>query len=314
MDISTRHARAHILALPQTADSIPVVYASTLSCGKDQPLPIANLTSARIHYRLLGDVGPWVVIMVGGRHPVDIALPMAKTLARQGFRVVLYDRRNCGCSSLNFKDLRPEEDAWVEDLLHLLDHLAIEKPVLIGQSRSARVAISFAFAFPERAAGLGLWGIGGGPLAVRILTRNYYGRYLEACAKGGMAEVIKLPPFSQMVEKLPQREARLLSVKPAVFQRAMTNWRTHFKANAHHEMIGFSDDTLRTIKCPTQIVPLYDRLHPIGVAQHAHALIENSAFCDVRHGAEGATLEPEEQLKKDQRRAAGIFGTFFKSL
>ena len=275
---------------------------------KDLLLPVAVLPSAHIHYRIFGDTGPWIVVMSGGRKPIDVVLQFAKTFAQQGFRVVLYERRNCGRSSMNFKDLRKEEDIWVEDLCHLLDHLDIEQVYLMGKSRTWRVALGFALAYPARTLALGFWGVGGGAKAVRHLNRTYYGKYIAACADGGMAEVIKLDQFKQMIALRPKRAARLLALNPVVFTRAMVQWQRHFQATAHNVVMGAEDDDLRAITCPTMIVPLYDGLHPTEIAVQVHEMIADSDFCDFR--ADPDKVWPDARVEEI---AAKLFIGFFKS-
>ena len=65
------------------------------------------------------------------------------------FHVIRYDMRGFGRSSTP-----TEEFAHVDDLVALLDHLGIERPVLIGASQGGRVAIEFALLHPGRTAAL----------------------------------------------------------------------------------------------------------------------------------------------------------------
>lgn len=74
------------------------------------------------------------------------------------WRVVAYDRRGYGRST------KPDTSySNVEDLKRVLDHLRIDRAVLVGASAGGRVAMEFAVLYPERVAGLVLVGavIGG---------------------------------------------------------------------------------------------------------------------------------------------------------
>jgi pimeloyl-ACP methyl ester carboxylesterase len=104
--------------------------------------------------------------MSGGRHPIAEVELLATAMSHHGCRVFLHDRRNCGHSSIHFDFDEPEEDVWVDDLHELLDGLRIERAFIVGNSRTARVALRFALRYPDRTAGLGLWGISGGASAV----------------------------------------------------------------------------------------------------------------------------------------------------
>lgn len=70
-------------------------------------------------------------------------------------RVVRYDARGSGRSS---QPLAPF--SFVDDLVAVLDHLGIERAVLVGQSLGGMVAVDAALAHPERVGGLVLVGAG----------------------------------------------------------------------------------------------------------------------------------------------------------
>lgn len=69
------------------------------------------------------------------------------------FRVVRYDRRGHGRS-----DVPTAPHSPVEDLRALLDHLDVERAVLVGSSAGGRLALDFAVRFPDRASALVLVG------------------------------------------------------------------------------------------------------------------------------------------------------------
>jgi pimeloyl-ACP methyl ester carboxylesterase len=104
-----------------------------------------------IYYQSHGE-GPAVVLAhgIGGNHAIwfkQIA-PMAKTN-----RVIVFDHRGFGLS----RDLDGRgRDAFVEDLIALLDHLGVEKAALVGQSMGAGTCIGLALAAPERVAALAI--------------------------------------------------------------------------------------------------------------------------------------------------------------
>ncbi len=110
----------------------------------------ANDISMR--YELTGEAGPPCVLiheMGGTLETWDRVVP----LIQQGRRVLRYDLRNCGGS-----ETRGEIgsfDVLVEDLSALLDAVAPDQPVVLaGCAIGAAVALRFAAAHPERAAGL----------------------------------------------------------------------------------------------------------------------------------------------------------------
>ncbi len=243
-------------------------------------MPTARANGADIHYEILGDAGPWVVVMSGGRHPIAEVELLATAMSHHGCRVLLHDRRNCGHSSIHFDFDEPEEDVWVDDLHELLDGLGIERAFIVGRSRTARVALRFALRYPGRTAGLGLWGISGGPLAVRFLDDYYYGKYLRACEQGGMEAVCALDHFAGLAAVRPENRTALLAMNPQHFLEVMRRWRVQFLKHAQAPVMGFDDDDLRRVHVPTAIVPWYDRMHPITSAIHANKMIPGSRLFD----------------------------------
>jgi pimeloyl-ACP methyl ester carboxylesterase len=240
----------------------------------------ARANGADIHYEILGDAGPWVVVMSGGRHPIAEVEPLATAMSHHGCRVLLHDRRNCGHSSIHFDFDEPEEDVWVDDLHELLDGLGIERAFIVGRSRTARVALRFALRYPGRTAGLGLWGISGGPLAVRFLDDYYYGKYLRACEQAGMEAVCALDHFAGLAAVRPENRTALLAMNPQHFLEVTGRWRAQFLKHAQATVMGFDDDELRRVHVPTAIVPKYDWMHPITSATHANKMIPGSRLFD----------------------------------
>ncbi|MEU0758069.1 alpha/beta hydrolase [Streptomyces microflavus] len=72
---------------------------------------------------------------------------------QSGFRVVAYDCRGFGRSSLPTSSYSP-----ADDLGSVLDHLGIAEAHLVGLSMGGRIAINFAIAHPERVSSLCLMG------------------------------------------------------------------------------------------------------------------------------------------------------------
>lgn len=104
-----------------------------------------------IYYQSHG-TGPVVVLAhgIGGNHAVWFRQiePIAKTN-----RVIVFDHRGFGHS----RDLDGRgRDAFVEDLIALLDHLGVDKAALVGQSMGAGTCIGLAHATPERVAALAI--------------------------------------------------------------------------------------------------------------------------------------------------------------
>src|SRR5256885_14059299 len=106
---------------------------------------------ATINYDATGR-GPTVVFIHGWSHNISVwddQVPAFKTR----YQVVRYDSRGFGRST-GFAD----ESAEPHDLLVLLEALHVKRAFIVGHSRGGSVALRFASAFPNRVAGLVLYG------------------------------------------------------------------------------------------------------------------------------------------------------------
>lgn len=78
--------------------------------------------------------------------------PNAALLERlaHGRRLVTFDRRGCGISDHLPVGAPPTWEAWLEDLLAVLDHLDIPEAALLAERDAAAAAVLFAGSHPER--------------------------------------------------------------------------------------------------------------------------------------------------------------------
>src|SRR4051812_43571302 len=101
----------------------------------------------RLHYQQVGE-GPDVVMVHGiTGHLAIWHLRTAPALA-DDFRITTYDLRGHGYSDAPPSGYSP--DAMATDLIELLDALEIERPVIVGHSYGADIALYHAARHPER--------------------------------------------------------------------------------------------------------------------------------------------------------------------
>jgi pimeloyl-ACP methyl ester carboxylesterase len=111
-------------------------------------MPKAMLRSGvRIHYQRIG-AGPEVVMVHGITGNLAVwHLNIVPVLSEQ-FDLLTYDLRGHGYSDTPPTGYSP--DAMAVDLLDLLDTLEIERPVIVGHSYGADIALYFAARWPDR--------------------------------------------------------------------------------------------------------------------------------------------------------------------
>src|SRR5579885_3663849 len=237
-------------------------------------MPIASLRGVDINYEVIGGRGPWVALQPGGRRALAGVKPLGEKIAEAGCRVLVYDRRNCGASSVAFEG-QSENEVWVEDLHELLTRLDATPAFIGGSSSGCRLALRFALR------GLLLWRVTGGRYAAERLAQNYYGQFIELARRGGMAAVCDSEHFREVVAANPANRARLLGLDPTAFAAQMERWRQSFNDGADHAVIGLSPDELRSLTLPACVVPGNDRVHLRSAGQAAHRLMPNAEYHEV---------------------------------
>ncbi|MFZ0660538.1 MAG: alpha/beta hydrolase [Candidatus Binataceae bacterium] len=116
---------------------------------------IASINGISIAYRDRGS-GAAVVFVHG--HPFDQSMwdPQLAALSWK-YRTITLDLRGYGKSEVPNVNATTVE-TMAADIKSLLDHLGIQKTVVVGLSMGGQVAMAFADLFPERLAGLVLAG------------------------------------------------------------------------------------------------------------------------------------------------------------
>ena len=122
----------------------------------------ATIDGVRIHYRVAGsdDASQTIVLLHGFGASTYTWREVTAPLARAGYRVVSFDRPAFGLSERPVADsFEPSEspysmDANVAQTLGLLDHLGIDRAIVVGHSAGGAVAAMFAAAHPERVSAL----------------------------------------------------------------------------------------------------------------------------------------------------------------
>src|SRR5258708_18503461 len=218
-------------------------------------MPVENIRGVNIVYEIVGDRGPWVVLITGGRRAHDEFVPLAKKIAAGGFRVLLHDRRNTGASDIRIDGTAAEEEIWTDDLHELLSrHGAL--PVFVGGSSSgARTSILFALGHPSAVRGFVLSRVTAGALAAGRLPEQYYGQYIRAAQLGGMAAICDTEQYRERIAANPKNRDVLMAMDPKRYVAVMEHWHELFLAAANYTIMAVTTDHLRSIKPPPIVIP-----------------------------------------------------------
>jgi pimeloyl-ACP methyl ester carboxylesterase len=243
-------------------------------------MPVTHLRGIDINYEILGDRGPFVALQPGGRRAGASLRSLAGRIAQAGFRVLIYDRRNCGASGIAVTG-ESENEEWAEDLHELLKRVDAAPAYIGGSSSGCRLALILALRHPEAVRGLLLWRVTGGAHAATHLANQYYTSHIEAAKAGGMAVVCQLDHWKEVIAANPKARDALMAMSPADFISRMERWRDSFNAGAEHPVIGLTPAELRSLTMPTCICPGKDPVHPPPAGEACHGLMPNAEYHEV---------------------------------
>lgn len=111
-----------------------------------------DLNGVEVHVKTSGAGEPVFVLLHGFGASLYSWNAVMPSIAENG-RVIAYDRTGFGLTErpLNWEGVNPYSgEAQLELLLALLDHYAVEKAILVGNSAGGTVAMQFSLAYPER--------------------------------------------------------------------------------------------------------------------------------------------------------------------
>jgi pimeloyl-ACP methyl ester carboxylesterase len=229
--------------------------------AKGVAMPVAQVRGVNIFYQVIGDRGPWVALITGGRRGHDEFVPLATKLAKAGYRVVLHDRRNTGRSDVLIQGDVAEETLWLDDLHELLKQLNALPSFIGGSSAGARTAMRYYVRFRNDVRGLLLMRVTGGAFAAGRLPENYYGMYITAAQQGGMAAVCATEQYQERIAANAATRDRLMAMDPKDYIKVMSNWMDQFIASTKTEVFGMTDADLASIAVPTVVIPGNDQTH-----------------------------------------------------
>lgn len=275
-------------------------------------MPTAKIRGVEINYRIIGSKGPWIALSPGGRRAMAAVDGLAHIMADAGYRVMIFDRRNCGASEVSIDPSESEYVLWADDLHELLkQHNAL--PAIIGGSSSGcRLSITFALRHPEAVRALLLWRVTGGAFAVNRLAIQYYTQYIDAAKAGGMKAVCETEHFAERIAERPANRDILMKMDPKAFIAAMESWRAMFVKGADMPVIGASEKDLGSIKVPTVVVPGNDKTHGNATGRNAQRLIPNSELFELFKKDVDIDLVPMEEWQERDGELGAAFIDFLQ--
>ena len=239
-------------------------------------MPIATIRGVNLRYDVIGDDGPFVTLITGGRRGFDEFVPLAEKVAAHGYRVLLHDRRNTGASDILLVADDVEEAVWADDLNELLHHLDAVPAFIGGSSSGARTALMFGLRHPESARGLLLLRVSGGAFAAQRLPEVYYEQFIRIAQEGGMEAICATPEYGERIAANAVNRERLMAMSAEEFIDVQTRLRDLFVAGADLPVFGVTEAELNSIRIPTVVIPGNDKVHDSNSGRAVPAMIPGS--------------------------------------
>lgn len=209
------------------------------------------IKNTKLTYEILGDTGPAIALTSGGQYSREGMRPFAQKL-QDSFRVLIWDRRNCGDSDLYLNAIPDEMQVWAGDLHELLDYLGLLPAYVGGSSSGTLTSLRYAVSFPSDVRGLLLLNP---PLAepddVGNFCQKAWGKLADIAVANGMVAAIDEGWLGQLAANYPRHRERLLSVNPKEFASALRSWISVWQAKSSYW--GISVSSLEGITTPAII-------------------------------------------------------------
>ena len=136
---------------------------------------------AKIHYRIVGDGKPILLIGGGPGFSLDYMVPVADQLSKS-FKCILLDQRGTGKSVVqNYDTTNINISATLEDIEFLRNYLGYEDWILLGHSVGGFLASKYASAYPQSVSAIILVGTTGFNMRLwNYFTDNIWSRLLPS--------------------------------------------------------------------------------------------------------------------------------------
>lgn len=244
---------------------------------------VLEINGGNVVYEILGQTGDFIALTPGGRYSKDIEglRPLAEELVKGGYRVLLWDRPNCGKSDLQFYG-QSESHMRAATLHGLITGLGIGPCIIAGGSGGARDSILTTILYPEIATKLVVWNIVGGVYGSFVLGSYYLIPSILAVRGLGIKGLLHVDEWKERIAENPANKERILAMDPDDFLRVILRWLNAFVPKPGQAIPGVDDEFFGDIKVPTLIIRggENDWDHPKRTSLEVSCLIKGSTLID----------------------------------
>jgi hypothetical protein len=154
----------------------------------------------------------------------------------------------------------------------------------------------------------------GGATTAPRLPENYYGQFVCAAQRGGMAAVIETRQYQERIAANLANRGRLLAVDPAEYIATMSRWRDWFAAGAAYPVMGVSPSELASISTPTIVIPGNDLTHSCSSGLAAQQSIPGAELHRLPIADTDRDIIPYEEWKSYEPEIARAFIEFMRRI
>lgn len=269
-------------------------------------MPRIDINGISIAYELIGDGDKAITITPGGRFPKDTpgVRELAQELAGHGYKVLIWDRPNCGESDVCF-DGECETFQNADTLAGMIRALGLAPALVYGASGGSREALLTAIRHPDCVAGVVCQWMSGGGIGIATLPNAYNANPAIAAAIGGMEAVVELPDWAEQISRNPSNRDRFLAMDPEQFIQKMRDWADWFFPEPGQPISCTKAGDLEGIKAPALILRSgkSDFHHTRETSEQVAAMIPGAQLQEPPWG----DREWLERLEADFKDKSGLF-------
>ena len=206
---------------------------------------------------------------------------MAQALVKGGYRVLLWDRPNCGKSDVQFYG-KSESHMRAETLHALITGLDIGPCIIAGGSGGARDSMLTTMLYPEIVRKLVVWNIVGGVYGSFVLGGHYIVPSILAAKGVGIKGLLHVGEWKERIAENPDNEQRFRALDVDEFLKVMWRWLNAFVSKPGQTIPGVEDEMFDNITVPTLIIRggENDWDHPKRTSLEVSCLIKGSKLID----------------------------------
>jgi hypothetical protein len=157
-----------------------------------------------------------------------------------------------------------------------------------------------------------LWRVTGGRAACERLAEEYYGQYIAAAKRGGMAAVCEMEHWKERIEARAGNRDALMKMDRERFIAVMSHWREYFVRGADLPVIGATEAELKSIKVPACIIPGNDNTHSQKTGENLGRILASAEVHVLFSKHYDMNLSPREEWEEKAGEMAALFDDFIK--